>query len=121
MRTIWSLLRDKKCEAAGTGYEFDVVFKKTRCPFTDRLCHRFKLMGILAELESYAAGKEKISLEELQLDFMSRFIASFVPEFCATLIGNASLDFYRAVGILTQEFVKFEGNYLGIPEEMDTN
>ena len=37
-----------------------------RWPLSDVLRHRFRLMGILAELESNATGSEKIHLEELQ-------------------------------------------------------
>ena len=119
MRDVWSVLRGKKCAAVGSYKDFGSEFKKTKRPIADMSCHRLKLMGILAELESKAACIEKIRLEEIQLDFLSKFIVPCIPDFCDELIRNSYLDFYRALGILTREFVKFEENYLGIPEEME--
>jgi TorA maturation chaperone TorD len=119
MGKIWSLLKGHDCKTAASSDEFDRLFRKTRWPLADMLAHRFRLMGILAELETNSTCSEKIQLEELQLDFVSRFIAPSIPKFCETVIRTSSLDFYHAIGILMQEFVKFEANYLGIPEEMD--
>jgi TorA maturation chaperone TorD len=119
MRDIWSVLHGKKCSAAGSYKDFGSEFKKTKRPMSDMICHRLKLMGILAELESKAACIEKIRLEEIQLDFFSKFIVPCIADFCDELIRNSFLDFYRALGILTREFVKFEENYLGVPEEVE--
>ena len=119
MLDVWSVLRGKDCEAVGSYKDFGSEFKKTKRPLSDIICHRLKLMGILAELESKAACSEKIRMEEVQLDFLSKFIVPCIPDFCDEVIKNSFLDFYRALGILTREFVKFEENYLGVPEEME--
>jgi hypothetical protein len=121
MRTVWFFLRDKKLDDENFCDDFDRVFPQTGRPLADLLRHRFKLMGILAELESKSKGLAKIDLEEMQLDFTSRFIAPAIPAFCEEIIRNSSLEFYRAAGILIREFIKFEENYLGIPEELDTS
>lgn len=82
---------------------------------------KFEVMAVLAELESKAVCGEKIRLEEVQLDFLSKFIVPSVSIFCEEVIENSTLDFYRTIGFLAREFVKFEENYLGIPEEKDTS
>jgi hypothetical protein len=116
-----SLLRDRK----GKGMKFSddgaCVYHKTGWPSADSLRMRFGWMGCMAELESKAACSEKIDLEEMQLAFASKFISGVVSAFCEKLIGESAIDFYRAAGMLIREFIAFEENYLGIPDEMDTS
>jgi TorA maturation chaperone TorD len=82
---------------------------------------KFEVMADLAELESKVVCGERIRLEEVQLDFLSKFIVPSVSIFCEEVIANSTLDFYRTIGFLAREFVKFEENYLGVPEETDTS
>ena len=119
MHDLWSLLRGKKCASTGSYKDFDREFKKTDRPLSDMICHRLKLMGVLAELESRAACGERIRLEEVQLDFLSKFLVTCIPDFCDEVIRSSLLDFYRVLGTLTREFIRFEENYLGVPEEME--
>jgi TorA maturation chaperone TorD len=119
MRGVWSILRQKKCEAVDAYQDFDSEFKTSRIPMSDMICHELKFMGVLSELESRANSGEKIRLEEVQLDFLSRFIVPCIPDFCDGVIKISFLDFYRALGMLTREFVGFEENYLGVPEEIE--
>lgn len=85
----------------------------------DHIAHELDFMGILADQEGQASGNEKIKLEEVQMNFLSRFILPWVPTFCQKVAEHSLLPFYRILGDLTQEFIGFEQNYLGIPEEMD--
>jgi len=85
-----------------------VIYKKAELNI-----QQLELMAILAEMESKAVCGEKIGLEELQLVFLSRFIAPSAPFFCEAIIKNSLLGFYRSLALLTREFIKFEGNYLG--------
>jgi hypothetical protein len=124
---LWSILPEKERPSASgfffndgtheTGREIDRVI----CEKAELNVQKFELMAILAEMESRAICGERIRLEEIQLDFLSRFMVPAVPDFCEEMIRKSSLDFYRTLGVLTREFVKFEENYLGIPEEMDTS
>ena len=83
--------------------------------------HKFEIMSILAEMESKAVSGERIRLEEVQLDFLSRFIVPSVPVFCEEMINNCLLDVYRTLGLFAREYLKFEENYLGLPEETDSS
>lgn len=83
--------------------------------------HKFEIMSILAEMESKAVCGERIRLEEVQLDFLSRFIVPSVPAFCEEMIDNCFLGVYQTLGLFVREYLKFEENYLGIPEETDTS
>ena len=84
----------------------------------DHIAHEFEFMGILANQESQATGGEKIGLEEMQMNFFSRFIQPWVPSFCERIEQQSRIPFYRNLAILTQKFIDFEKNYLGIPEEL---
>ncbi len=121
IRGIWRCLEEQKCEDAAFNDQFGRVFQKTAWPSADSLRNRFVLMGIFAERESNAACSERIHLEEMQIDFTSRFISGSVREFCESLVSDSLVDFYRAAGILIREFVAFEESYLGIPDEIDTS
>jgi len=118
MMEVWSFMRDKGRRGKGRCRDFEAGFKMTKRPASDAICHRLKLMGILAGLESEALPGEKIHLEEVQLDFLSKFIVPCISNFCDQVILNTFSNFYRALAILTREFVKFEENYLGVPEEL---
>lgn len=85
----------------------------------DHIAHELEFMGILAGQESKASGAEKIRLEEIQLDFLSRFMIPWAPAFCKIVMEQSQVPFYRVLADLTQEFISFEKNYLGVPEEMD--
>ena len=84
----------------------------------DHIAHEFEFMGILANQESQATGGEKIGLEEMQMNFFSRFIQPWVPSFCERIEQQSRIPFYRNLAILTQKFIDFEKYYLGIPEEL---
>lgn len=86
----------------------------------DHIAHELEFMAILANQEGQASGGEKIKLEEVQMHFFSRFILPWVPVFCHRIAEQSRSDFYRHLGLLTQEFINFEKNYLGIPEELNS-
>lgn len=87
----------------------------------DHIAHELEFMGILANRESQATSSEKIRLEEMQIDFFSRFLLPWVPVFCEKIEGNSHSPFYRHLGQLTREFIQLEKNYLGIPEELNSH
>lgn len=86
----------------------------------DHIAHELEFMGILAGEESQASGNEKIKLEETQMNFLSRFILPWVPTFCEKVAEHSRYPFYHHVGNLTKEFINFEKNYLGVPEELNS-
>lgn len=85
----------------------------------DPIVNDFEFMGILADRAARLTGAEKIRLEEVQMDFFSRFLLPWVPRFCGRVAQEASLPFYRHLGELTGQFIDFEKNYLGVTEEGD--
>jgi len=86
---------------------------------SDHIAPKLEFMGLLAERESRASGGEKIRLEEVQLAFLSRFIIPWVPVFCEKVTKQKGLPFYRVLGELTREFISYEENYLGVPDEKE--
>jgi TorA maturation chaperone TorD len=58
-------------------------------------------------------------LEEVQMKFLSRFILPWVPTFCEKVAEHSDYPFYHHLGNLTKEFINFEKNYLGVPEELN--
>jgi putative dimethyl sulfoxide reductase chaperone len=85
----------------------------------DHIAHELEFMGLLAGEESQAMGNEKIELEEIQMNFLSRFILPWVLTFCEEVVEHSRYPFYHHLGNLTKEFVNFEKNYLGVPEELN--
>jgi hypothetical protein len=112
-----SLMKSGKREGYGTGRTVSGATGNK----AELNAHKFEVMAILAEMESTAVCGERIRLEEVQLDFLSRFIVPSVSVICEEVIKNSVLDFYRTLALLAREFVKFEENYLGIPDEPDTS
>ena len=86
----------------------------------DHIAHELEFMGTLAGEECQASGSEKIKLEEIQMNFLSRFILPWVPTFCEKVAEHSRNSFYHHLGNLTKEFINFEKNYLGVPEEMNS-
>jgi TorA maturation chaperone TorD len=84
------------------------------------IARQFELMGNLVGLESKATGCEKIKLEEMQMNFLSRFILPWVPIFCEQATEQSRFVFYRYLGNLTEEFMNLEKNYLGVPENLNS-
>jgi putative dimethyl sulfoxide reductase chaperone len=85
----------------------------------DHIANELEFMETLAEQESRASGGRRIRLEEIQMEFLSGYVLPWVPIFCRKVTEQSLLSFYRLLGSLTQEFIRFEQNYLGISEEMD--
>jgi|GEM_PF-1054907 len=85
----------------------------------DHIAHELEFMGMLAGKETSASAQEKIRLEEIQMHFLSRFIFPWVPLFCEKVIQETRSLFYRSLSSLTDEFILFDRNYLGVPEESD--
>lgn len=100
-------------------HQTGLSIKEELTDLPDHLAHEFEFMGILANRESQATSSEKIRLEEMQMDFFSRFLLPWVPVFCEKIEGNSHFPFYRHLGQLTREFIQLEKNYLGIPEELN--
>lgn len=87
--------------------------------FPDHIVHELEFMGFLAGKESQASGNEKIKLEEIQMNFLSRFILPWILIFCANVVENSRHPFYYYLSKVTKEFINFEKNYLGVPEELN--
>jgi DMSO reductase family type II enzyme chaperone len=98
-------------------HEAGFTLKKDLHDLPDHIAHELEFMGILAGKESQASGNERIKLEEIQMDFLSRFILPWVPAFCEKVVEYSRYPFYHHLGNLTKEFINFEKNYLGVPEE----
>jgi TorA maturation chaperone TorD len=88
--------------------------------FPDHIAHELEFMGTLAGEENRASRNEKIKLEEIQMNFLSRFILPWVPTFCDKVGEESRYPFYHDVGNLTKEFINFEKNYLGVPEDLNS-
>jgi len=86
---------------------------------SDHVAHELEFMGILTGQEAQATGAERVKLEEVQIDFLSRFILPWVPGFCERIREQSRSTFYQTLASLTREFIHLEKNYLGIPEELN--
>jgi len=98
-------------------HEAGFTLKEDLRDLPDHITHELKFMEMLAGEESQASGNEKIKLEEIQMNFLSRFILPWVPTFCEKVAEHSRYPFYLHLGNLTKEFINFEKNYLGVPEE----
>lgn len=83
----------------------------------DHIAHELEFMGILTAQEADTAGAEKVGLEETQMNFLSRYLLSWIPAFCERIRKDSRSAFYRTLANLTGEFIHLEKNYLGVPEE----
>jgi len=101
-------------------HETDFTLKEDLKDLPDHIAHELEFMGTLAGEEKQASGSEKIKLEEIQMNFLSRFILPWVPTFCEKVAEHSWYPFYHYLGNLTKEFINFEKNYLGVPEEMNS-
>ena len=101
-------------------HEAGFTLKEDLRDLPDHIAHELEFMGILAGEKSQASGNEKIKLEENQMNFLSRFILPWVPTFCDKVAEHSRHPFYHCLGNLTKEFIKFEKNYLGVPEELNS-
>lgn len=101
------------------GHQNGYALQKDLRDVPEQIVNEFEFMGILADRAARLAGAEKIRLEEVQMDFFSRFLLPWVPCFCRRIAEGARLPFYRCLGGLTGQFVDFEKNYLGVTEEVD--
>lgn len=90
-----------------------------RGDLSDPIASQLEFMGTLADQESRVLGGEKIRLEEVQLAFLSRYILPRVPTFCEKVTKENGLPFYCVLGELMREFISYEENYLGIPDEKE--
>jgi DMSO reductase family type II enzyme chaperone len=101
-------------------HEVGFILKEDLRDLPDHIAHELEFMGILAIEESQAMGNEKIKLEEIQMNFLSRFILPWVPAFCEKVAEHSRYPFYHHLANLTKEFINFEKNYLGVPEELNS-
>ncbi len=100
-------------------HEAGFILREDPGDHSDHIAPKLEFMGLLADRESRVSGGEKIRLEEVQLVFLSRYIIPWVPTFCEAVTKQSGSPFYRALGALTREFIGYEENYLGIPEEKE--
>ncbi len=100
-------------------HEAGLTLREDRGDLSDHIAHKLKFMGTLADQESRVSGGDKIRLEEVQLAFLSRYIIPWVPTFCEKVTKQNGLPFYCVLGELTREFISYEENYLGIPDEKE--
>ena len=98
-------------------HEAGFNLKGDLCDFPDHIAHVLEFMAFLASKEGQVSGNEKIKLEEFQMNFLSRFILPWVPAFCEKVAEHSHNPFYHSLVNLTKEFINFEKNYLGVPEE----
>jgi DMSO reductase family type II enzyme chaperone len=87
----------------------------------DHIAHELEFMGILTGREAEAVGTEKVRLEEVQMDFLTHYLLSWVPAFCKKIREESTSAFYRNLAGLTGEFMHLEKNYLGVPEEVNSH
>jgi len=100
-------------------HEAGFTLKEDLRDLPDHIAHELEFMGILASEEGQAMGNEKIRLEEIQMNFLSRFILPWVPALCQKVAEHSRYPFYRHLANLTKEFINFEKNYLGVLEELN--
>jgi len=100
-------------------HEAGFTLKEDLRDLPDHIVHELEFMGILASEEGQTMGNEKIKLEEIQMNFLSRFILPWVPTFCEKVLDHSRYPYYHHLGNLTKEFINFEKNYLGVPEELN--
>ncbi|MHB9099481.1 MAG: TorD/DmsD family molecular chaperone, partial [Syntrophales bacterium] len=94
-------------------------FTPNRGDIPGHIAHQLEFMSVLAEQESQASREERIRLEEIQLNFLSRFLITGASAYCEKVTKQNCFPFYCILGDLTREFISFEINYLGIPEEKE--
>lgn len=87
----------------------------------DHIAHELEFMGILTGQEGQASEPERVKLEEVQMIFLSRFILPWIPTFCGKISEESRSIFYRSLAELTKDFISFEKNYMGIPEELNSH
>jgi TorA maturation chaperone TorD len=98
-------------------HETGFTLKEDLKDLPDHIAHEMQFMGILADAEGQASDSERMRWRKTQMDFFSGFILPWVPIFCEKIMENSRSPFYRFLGDLTREFIDFEKNYLGFPEE----
>lgn len=103
-------------EVLGFYHEAGFIPRENSRP--DFIADEFEFMGILAGEESQSSANEKIKSEEIQMNFLTRIILPWVPTFCEKVAEHSYHQFYHSLGNLTKEFINFEKNYLGVPEEL---
>lgn len=86
----------------------------------DHIAHELEFMGILTAREAQTTGPEKVRLEETQMNFLSHYLLSWVPTFCERIRKESKSAFYRTLADLTGGFIHLEKNYLGVPEEANS-
>lgn len=101
-------------------HETGFTLKEDLHDLPDHIAHELEFMGILTSQEAQASGTEKVKLEETQMNFLSRFLLPWVPSFCQKVLEQSRSDFYRILAEMTREFIQIEKNYLGVPEEMNS-
>ncbi|MBM4349579.1 MAG: molecular chaperone TorD family protein [Deltaproteobacteria bacterium] len=99
-------------------HEARFTLKKDMKDFPDHIVHELEYMGILAGQEGQASGRTKIGLEEMQMNFFSRYLLPWVSEFCKRVAENSRSGFYLSLSLLTGRFINLEKDYLGVPEEL---
>ncbi len=97
--------------------EIGFKLKKDIKNLPDHIANELEFMSFLAGEESQSSVNKKIKLEEIQMDFLSRFILPWVPAFCEKVTQHSRSPFYYHLVNLTKEFINFEKNYLGVTEE----
>jgi TorA maturation chaperone TorD len=102
-------------------HEAGFTLKEDIGDLPDHIAHELEFMRILTGREAETAGTEKVRLEEIQMDFLSQYLLSWVPAFCKRIREESTSVFYRALADLTGEFMHLEKNYLGVPEEVNSH
>jgi len=72
-------------------------------------------VAALCETMSLLAGGDPAATLEQQREFFGRHIAPWMGRFFADLVQARSARFYRAVGLVGENFLEVERNYLAMP------
>jgi TorA maturation chaperone TorD len=100
-------------------HEAGLTLRENLGDLSGHIAPKLEFLGNLADQESRVSGGDKIRLEEVQLAFLSQYIIPWVPTFCEKVMKQNGLPFYCVLGELTREFISYEENYLGIPDEKE--
>jgi TorA maturation chaperone TorD len=89
------LTRSDECREPEDHIALELEFMRYLCSCT------------VAALQQGNPEQTRVQLQR-QREFLVRHLLAWGPKFCEDVIRNAATDFYRAVGCLVRDFLKFE-------------
>lgn len=99
--------------------QVEKIYKKVGAEFTknndeiaDYIGLEFEFLHILCakEEEAWQRGEKETALKCLQLEreFLQEHVAKWVSEFCDDLYEKAKLEFFKAIALITKEYIEIE-------------